>query len=97
MIAESIHTLPMEGQWKVLGEGVFGGEGVQNRNRTNLPWREYGYFLELHIIGKATLNSSPTRVHSRIFYSGFLFLEEVTAVIPLTTRNFTYEKHVKNI
>ena len=29
-----------------LNWNFLGGVGVQNKN---LPWREYGYFLELHI------------------------------------------------
>ena len=52
----------MEGHWKFLGGGVLkvkileakydaklefpGGDG--GRKTKNLPWGEYGYFLELH-------------------------------------------------
>ena len=38
-----------------LNWNFLGGEGVQNKN---LPWGEYGYFLELHIM--AGINSENT-------------------------------------
>ena len=64
-VAEKIHTHPMEGHWKFLGEG---GLKTQNfRSKMKLNWNfpgggwggtkqktfrggEYGYFLELHIL-----------------------------------------------
>ena len=64
MVPEKIHTHPMEGHWKFLwGGGVlkakfleemyenkleFPGGGGGGCKTKNLPWGEYGYFLELH-------------------------------------------------
>ena len=31
-----------------LNWNFLGGRGVQNNKKKNLPWGEYGYFLELH-------------------------------------------------
>ena len=41
----------MKINWNFLG-----GEGVQHKN---LPWREYGYFLELHSVILLLLSLSP--------------------------------------
>ena len=60
-VPEQIHTYTMEGHWKISkGRGVLqakileakyeaklgGGGGAKQKN---LPWGEYGYYLELHI------------------------------------------------
>ena len=39
-----------------LNWNFLGGEGVQNKN---LPWGEYGYFLELHIACKGGDFTAP--------------------------------------
>ena len=61
VVPEKIRCHPMEGHWKFLGGGGFletkfleamyenklefpGGRGGKTKN---LPWWEYGYFLEL--------------------------------------------------
>ena len=65
VVPEKIHTHPMKGHRKFLGGGgvlkaklivemyenkleFSGGRGGGCKTK-NLPWREYGYFLELHI------------------------------------------------
>ena len=61
VVLEKIHAHPMKGHRKFLGGGgeileakheakleFLAGRG-HAKQKKNLPWEEYGYFLELHI------------------------------------------------
>ena len=105
-VPEKIHTHPMEGHLKFLGggwvlkvkilEGKYeaklefpGGGGCKTKN---LPWGEYGYFLELHIDPRKRLRPffstvSLVRKYTQVLNNSCHFVKIVTTLSPRLSIN----------